>query len=149
MSAASRLDVERIADMRDRGMSVKDIAADQGCSRGAVAWHCLRAGVTLKEHPIGRDIHPHRRRNGQIVRPFSVEEDERIVRLTVEGKTPTEVARAVGRKNTSIIARLATLARREEAELERAAAETVVNDVAVLSGGFASEMGAAGMGNGL
>ena len=124
MSAASHLDVASIADMRARGVSQTVIARLHGCSRGAVAWQCLRLGVAPPPRartigkPMGTDMpHPVRRRNGQLVRPFTPEEDAEMVRLALAGHTPTEIGRTIGRRNTSVVARLATLARREEAGL--------------------------------
>lgn len=104
-----------------RGLSLSVIARTLGCSRSAVAWQCLRLGIIPPQptcRPLGVDMPPSVRRiNGQIVRAFTAEEDAAIRRMDLEGMTPTQIGRALGRGNTSIIARLATLARREEAGL--------------------------------
>lgn len=119
-------EIEQAAELRERGLTIGQIARklstpDRRISEGAISWHCLKLGADLpparrKNAATGRQ--PVRRGN-HVVRPFTPEEDETLLRLASEGQGPTAIARQLGtnRKSNSITGRLMTLAR-HQARLE-------------------------------
>jgi hypothetical protein len=118
--AARRLtdaDYELMAEMRGRGCSYEQIGRKIGCSSSAVSWHCLRLAIDPPK-PRALKLNYHlvapMKRGNHIVRPYSPEEDAKIVALERQGKSDTEIGRELGRKANSIRGRLMTLARREE-----------------------------------
>lgn len=110
--------LERAAAMRERGLSVGNIAADLGCSRGALHWHFLKLGVEPpKPRPLRLDYHlkcPVLVRGNHVVRAFTPQEDARLLELASQGLGTSAIGRALGRKSNSVGGRLMTLARREE-----------------------------------
>lgn len=112
--------LDEIADLVEAGRTVRQIAEQFDASEGAIAWQILRLGVvgprTKRATPRDRSYV----RAGRIVRPFTEEEDQLILRLEGQGMSVVQIAKQLGRKHNSIIGRLATLARydviAEEAE---------------------------------
>jgi len=108
------LDLDRMAELRERGLSYARIAelfTAEGVkvSRDAIEWQCFRLGVVP---PPGTPYE----RAGQIVRPFTAEEDARLLALEAQGLNASRIARLLGRRPQSIRARLLTLARRDAME---------------------------------
>lgn len=109
--------LEKIAEMRERGVSCAAIGKTIGMSRGAVNWHCLKEGI---EPPNPQDLKAHNpgpavvKRGNHVVRRFTEEEDQRLLAMEAQGLKRCEMARALGRKGNSITGRLMTLARRDE-----------------------------------
>lgn len=119
MSRFSPGDYERIAALREAGETYREIAAIFGCSDKAISWHCLRLGAEPpKKTALWKGIKGPEvvKRGNHLVRRYTQEDDACLLRLEAEGKTVTEIARALGRKWNSIRGRLMTLARREERE---------------------------------
>lgn len=109
-------DFDRIVLMREEGRSYKEIALAVGCSQSAVSWHCLRLGADPPKPPkpvleIRGPVAT--MRNGFPVRRYTADDDARILSMEAEGKSETEIARALGRRFNSIRRRLMTLARRD------------------------------------
>ena len=100
-----------------RGWSYNRIGLKLGLSQGAVSWHCLINGierpgaVPLPKPYQGAMVSV---RGGREVRRFTIADDQRLLQMEGEGKTFTQIARALGRRSNSIRGRLATLARRDE-----------------------------------
>jgi DNA-binding CsgD family transcriptional regulator len=113
---------ETIADMREAGKTYREIAGVLGCSEGAIEWTCLKNGIE-KPGGAGRTGSSGKtyERRGRMVRAFSADEDARLLSLEANGYTPKEIGDELGRRPNSVIARLRTLARRDEREQERAA----------------------------
>jgi DNA-binding CsgD family transcriptional regulator len=106
-----------IERMREAGKSYKQIAARIGMSPGAVSWYCLRQAIeSPRPGKCWDDIRGPATvaRGNHVVRRFTRDEDELIVKMEREGASPSEIARALGRRPNSVTGRLATLARREE-----------------------------------
>jgi len=84
---------------------------------GAVSWYCLMEGIEKNgKPPVPK---PYRgpmmtKRGNHVVRCFTQEDDKLLLELEAQGKRYSEIARALGRQRNSVVARLATLARREE-----------------------------------
>lgn len=118
--------LEEMANLREAGMTHKAIAdhftrAGTPIKPGAIAWQCLRLGVVPHSYTsatLGRDC-------GAQGRPFTAEEDARLLDLAAQGESRQAIARAIGRKASSITARIYTLARRDAiAELDPATRPT-------------------------
>lgn len=111
-------DVDRIAAMRERGLTSGQIARELDCGIKTVEWHCLKLAVDPPNpKPLRLNHHlrnPVVRRGHHVVRAFTPDEDARLVALRLEGRRLADIARALGRKENSIRGRLMTLARREE-----------------------------------
>lgn len=105
---------DRVVEMREGGATISKIATALGCSCGSVRYWCLvHAAVPpkgLKKHTAGGSMV----RNGRVVRPFSPEEDQEIMRLRGEGLSLAEIGRRVGRAHNSILMRLMSISVREE-----------------------------------
>lgn len=109
---------EQIADLRiNLGWGYNRIAEHLDVSPGAVSWYCLMDGIERYgvPGPVREIKSPAAyRRGAHIVRPYAPEDDALLLVLEAEGKTYSEIARAIDRRHNSIAGRLATLARREE-----------------------------------
>lgn len=101
-----------IAEMRERGLTYAQIARRFNVSTSAVQYHCLEQGAVHPQRPLKR------RPNQKIVRgrPFTTEEDERMLELSRRGMTPYRIAKTIGRPNNSVRTRLLVMALAEEAE---------------------------------
>lgn len=115
----------KIAERREAGAELKNIAAEFDCSEGSVQWACLKLGAELpKPHFLKLRHHiqnPVVERGNHIVRAFTPDEDEKIRDMAARGFGDSAIGRSLtpARKPNSIKSRLMTLARRDE----RAAAE--------------------------
>lgn len=116
--------VDEAMAMRERGLSFGQIARKTGMNAASVEWYCLFTGAELPGPPK-----PHvttggpmqYMRKGHLVRRYTPEEDEIILRMSLEGVPRVDIAAKVGRKPNSVKTRLATLARieaRQEAMAE-------------------------------
>lgn len=112
---------DRIAIMREAGKTYGQIAQAIGCSASSASWHCLLLGA---DPPNARKLATKivgpaaMKRGDHEVRRFTAEEDEIILKKEAEGASVTEIASAVGRRWNSTRARLMTLARRDERNME-------------------------------
>jgi DNA-binding CsgD family transcriptional regulator len=111
-------DYERMAELREGGLSNAKIAKQLGCSEGLVAWTCLKLGAEpakLRARPLPDAIvgPVEMSRGNHVVRRFSAEDDAKLLQLSREGRRRSEIARQLGRKPNSVQGRLMTLARRE------------------------------------
>jgi IS30 family transposase len=109
-------EIEKIGELRERNWTHAAIATEIGCSEGSVSWCCLREGFEpSKPYPLasGRPAAPYQRSTGT-VRPFTEEDDARLLAMEADGATESEIAKALGRRHNSIRGRLMTLARRAE-----------------------------------
>jgi IS30 family transposase len=98
-----------------RGCSHAFIAESLDRAVGSITWFCLQEGI---DKPTARPIKlgQHKsvcQRGNYIVRRFDEQEDRTLVAMRLDGKTTTEIARTLNRRQNSIIGRLMTLARRE------------------------------------
>lgn len=120
MGRKSRYNVAEMLRLRGEcGLGYEVIARMLGCSAGTVEWHCLKNGVeppVISSFPNGHIKPVSYTRRGRTVKTFTPEEDETITRLRIDGKGPSEIARALQppRAHTTIIYRLLALARQEE-----------------------------------
>lgn len=108
---------ERCADLRERGWTFAAIAADIGFTISAVRWVCLRDGAEPPKPTALRPI-PDKpaifQRGDRAVRRFTSAEDARLLAMRQQGHTSYQIGAALGRKNHTILGRLATLARHAE-----------------------------------
>lgn len=111
-------DYERMAVLRERGVSYNAIGKELGCSGKAVSWHCLRLAIDApKPAPLRPNYHleqPLMKRGNHIVRAFTPDEDKRLIELEAQGLGNSAIGRVLGRRPNSIAGRLMTLARRDE-----------------------------------
>lgn len=110
-------DYERIAELRAKGHSCEWIGRKIGCSGSAVSWHCLRLGIdTPKPAPLRKDYYKRgpMKRGNFILRPYTPEDDAKLLDLEAKGLNYAELGRQLDRKPNSIRGRLMILARREE-----------------------------------
>jgi IS30 family transposase len=111
---------ERIAELREKGLSYGNIGRRIGCSPSTACWHCLRLGAEppkcswpLWDQPKGPLV---LQRGNHMVRRFTAEEDTQLRVLVVAGIGIAEIGRQMNRRTNSIIGRLRALARRDERE---------------------------------
>lgn len=106
----------RIAELRERGLTIGQIAHRMKCSRGSAAWAILAMGVDLypdkAPDPVPTEPVVYRR-GGRTVRRFTAAEDARLLELERQGLATYRIARTLGRQNNSVIGRMRTLARRD------------------------------------
>lgn len=103
--------IERMAEMRERGLTCGDIAAyftrnGTPVSDRTIRWQCLRVGAYKPGGPhklTGR----HAWGKG---RPFTRQEDAKLLAMRKGGKRIYEISKELGRPHNSIIGRLLTLA---------------------------------------
>lgn len=102
---------------RERGRSCATIAKRFGVSRGAINYQCLKAGAVSpnqRRTPTPIEASSFVGRDGRTFRTFTQEDDDRLLQLRLAGMKPSQIAREMGRGNTSIRMRLLLLAAREE-----------------------------------
>lgn len=108
---------DRMAEMRERGLSYGQIGRLLNMSPGAVSWHCLRLGVEspkpLKGHFNPKPGPTVMKRGNHVVRRFTPAEDRMLLEMEMEGIKRSEICKALGRSNNSVLGRLMTLARRD------------------------------------
>ena len=115
---STRLTPEQIAemvDLREQGWSQYRLALRYGVTDGAIHYQCLKHGAYSPTQRPG--IHPGRyqvRKNGVMQRPFTADEDARMTEMAIAGHNASQIARALGRANTSVRVRLMTLAMHDE-----------------------------------
>jgi hypothetical protein len=112
--------IQEMCALREKGWGIQRIADHftangTAISFGAISWQCLRAGADTLPQFYGatRQAGTAYRRNGRVVRPFTPDEDDLIRKLDMQGVDLTTVAQRLNRQRQSVLARLATLARRE------------------------------------
>lgn len=108
----AQLDV--MAELREAGRTYKWIArhfTDAGTpvTESTIAWQCLRLGV-ISPHCTQASFSRGPTRMG---RPFTDEEDARLLALEGQGLSRAAIGRAIGRRPNSVAGRLYTLARRD------------------------------------
>lgn len=109
--------VERILELAETGMQQQEVAAAVGVTKQVVAGVALKHGVMFgKPRPARKPM----MRNGVLVRPFTEEEDRRLLELDLQGLRIVEIAKALDRRQHSVIARLRTIARWETHMEDRA-----------------------------
>ena len=112
--------LEEMVRLRERNLSYAAIArhfTERGTpvSAGSIAWQCLRLGADVPAQ-FRRSATPRSApvmRNGRQVRPFTPEEDAKLLRLEAAGTTIFRIAREMKRGDNSIRGRLYSLARQE------------------------------------
>lgn len=117
--------LDEMAELREEGMSHKAIAghftkSGTPITASAIAYQCLRLGVVpaTARATLGGSC-------GAQGRPFTAEEDARLLDLAGQGVGRQAIARTLGRAPNSVTARLYTLARRDTiAERDPAARPT-------------------------
>lgn len=106
---------DHIAELRERGLSYKEISAKTGVKTSSISAICTLMGVVAP----GAKLPNHRpkkltaHRGNHIVRRFTDEEDARLLSLEAQGFRYCEIARKLGRRPNSVKGRLMTLARRD------------------------------------
>lgn len=116
-----------MAELREQGWTTGRIQRHfkrQGVSvsRGVIDWQCLRLGADLPpelRRPSNQRDAPYLRK-GWIVRPFTPDDDRRLLDLEEQGKPLNWIAGQLGRRNISIRGRLMILARRDARAEEQA-----------------------------
>ena len=106
--------LDEMTDLREGGATLAAIAhhftaAGTAITATTIAWQCLRLGVVPPSYTpasLGRGC-------GGQGRPYLPEDDDRLLDLERQGLSKREMAKAMGRNRSSIIARLYTLARRD------------------------------------
>lgn len=116
----SAAQLDEMAELREQGWSLRRIA-EHFTARGTkvhqstIGWQCMRIGADLPPHRRGRAV-PRTQpmmRNGHVIRPFTPEEDQKLLELDTSGATMRQMCEALGRKNNSVRGRLMTLARHD------------------------------------
>lgn len=119
--------VDEMASLREQGWTLRAIAdrftaAGTKVSVGSIGWQCLRVGADLpaeKRRPIDRRSGPIVR-GTHVIRPFTPDEDQKLLALEESGMAIAAIGREIGRRQNSVRGRLMVLAR-AEARLEEAA----------------------------
>lgn len=110
--------LEHAIEMREAGVSVRQIAREIGCSQGALRWQFLKLAVDPpKPPPVWPDYYlkvPQINRGNHVVRAFTPDEDARLLELERQGLGDSAIGRALDRRPNSVRGRLMTLARQEE-----------------------------------
>jgi IS30 family transposase len=115
-----------IVTMRENGATYEEIGKAVSRSADAIHWHCMKLGAdsprsrwrswdTVQGPMVVR-------RGNHVVRRFTPEEDEKLLRLEAQGLPVIEIARQLGRRHNSITGRLMALARRDERRQQSEAA---------------------------
>lgn len=117
MRNISDKEIERAIELRERGKSIQQIARILQCHSSTVNWHLTKHGIVSPRH--GGKLLGDRgplvvKRGDHVVKRFSSDEDELIRAMRIAGSSYNAIARATGRRVSSIIGRLNTLARRDE-----------------------------------
>lgn len=118
MGKLSEQQIVEIAEKRELGWSYNRIAKHFGVSTGAVHYQCLRQGAVSPNATPPRLQHTPvtiRSTSGRVQRRFTVEEDAKLLALSLENRSMTDIARQMGRPNTSVRIRLMTLALHQDA----------------------------------
>ena len=114
---------DRIAAMREAGRSVAAIARAIDRSEGSVSYWCLKLGIDPKasQRPSSDRREAPILRGGRVLHRFTSEDDALLQALAMQGLTPSEIARAMTRRDptrprrpNTVIMRLMTLARWDE-----------------------------------
>lgn len=111
---------EKIADMRERGKSYRQIGLAIGLSPGAVSWHCLRQAIEPPNPrpPSSVIVGPLEvKRGDHVVRRFTPEDDALLLALHNQGFGIRTIGKRMGRRDNSVRGRLMCLARRDERAL--------------------------------
>jgi DNA invertase Pin-like site-specific DNA recombinase len=115
MSRPSKFTDAQVADMVARRLkggranSYGAIAARYGCAAHTVRRLCLLAGLKAAPRPL--DKFPSvTSRNGVAVRRFSPADDAALLRMKAQHVRPSEMARVLGRHDSTIANRLVALA---------------------------------------
>lgn len=109
-------ELDRIAQLRERGLSAEAISRKVKCSAGSVDWALLKLGVDIhadKALPPVPTEEVLQRRGDHLVRRFTQAEDARLLELERSGLNTHRIAKTLSRRTNSVIGRLRTLARRE------------------------------------
>lgn len=118
MGKLSEQQIVEIAEKRELGWSYNRIARHFGISTGAVHYQCLRQGAVSPHGAPPRLQHTPitiRGPSGRVQRRFTVKEDEKLLALSLENRTMSDIARQMGRPKTSVRIRLMTLALHQDA----------------------------------
>lgn len=119
-SCLSWMEKDQIAFLRGRlGWSIPKIAKLLGRGRGVVEYHCIMQAI---DPPHARATLTYRgpmsiQRGTHTVRRFTTDEDQQLMALEAQAKSYHAIGVILGRGASSIKARLAILARREEREM--------------------------------
>lgn len=112
--------LEEMAALRERGWGIKRIAqhfTDAGTPihSSTINWQCMRLGADAPPRLRGRHTVPSRsyNRNGTPVRPWSAEDDARLLAMEEAGTPLNRIGIEIGRANSSVRGRLLTLSRRD------------------------------------
>lgn len=107
--------VEIIAERRENGHTLAQIAQELNVSESCVYWHCITNGIEGKKQYRKRAQSSYMRK-GKEVRVFTPEEDQRLVDLDLQGLNYSRIARMMGRSRNTVWARLAIIAKYQERE---------------------------------
>lgn len=116
----SKEKIDEILTLRGKGWSYQRLAEKFECSEGAIDYHCLKNGI---EPPNGINLwnepkHLVIKRGNGVVRRFTPEEDEKLLKMNTTTRLK-EIGIALERRPSSVLARLCTLARRAEHQLNQ------------------------------
>lgn len=96
------IDMAIIEEMRERGLSYRQIRNATGINVNTLQYWCYEHGI------IGPNDFP------RVSKKYPPEVDAEILRLRMEGETVSGIARILCRPRTSVRSRLRTLARHDE-----------------------------------
>lgn len=109
--------MDRLIAMREKGRSYDWIGGALGVKKSAVAWQCLKHGITSPKAPAMKPSGPVIVKRGrQVVRRFTPDEDRRLLAYARQGLAHVEIGRLTDRRCSSVAARLMTLARHEASQ---------------------------------
>lgn len=123
--------IDTMAELREKGWSARRIAdwftaRGTKISAGSIYWQCLRIGADVPQHR--RQTMKRRLANNpagyvrgkHMVRPFTKDEDQKLLELERSGASVGDMAVALARKENSVRGRLYTLAAHERRAEEAA-----------------------------
>lgn len=112
--------IDEMCALRERGWSAERIsqhfaATGTKVSPGSIHWQCLQHGADVPKRFRKASHAPHRayQRNGHPVRPYTAEDDAKLLELEAQGLGMAAIGRAIGRKPNSVRGRLLTIARQQ------------------------------------
>ena len=108
MNPATPAQRDIIVDLRERhGWSIKRIANYTGLTPGTVQYWVNRLGAWPegRKPPRQSRTRPYLR-NGRLVRPFTADEDAKILEMRRQGESLSAIGRCIGRPHNSVLMRL-------------------------------------------
>ena len=125
MAKLTQEQIDQAIAWREKGWSCRAIAQRLGVSDGAIKYQCLKNGA-ISPRQKGRENYTGPQsfigKDGRTFSRFTDEDDHRLIKLANAGLKVGEIAKQMGRANTSIRMRLLLLGQHEDIAAQREAA---------------------------